>query len=147
MESAGEFELLSITIEEELFPSIPKGLVLLDLKNCNWSFSYSLTVKPYKPGFVKVELDTSYEIQEIGNEDGDTICFLRLIDKFKVTDVDDGETKVEFLDIFFAISTGHHQSIFAVKNKDNFLAEFLPTMFNKDSFTYPIQKTVQDEWK
>jgi len=146
MESAGEFELLSITIEEEWFPNIAKGLVLFDLKKCNWSFSYSVTVKPHKPGFVKVVLNTSYTIQEIGNEKGNKICFLSLIDEFKVTDVDDEETKVQFLEMFISISTGHHQGIFAVKNKDNFLAEFLPTMFDKDSFTHFTLKTIQDEW-
>jgi hypothetical protein len=147
MESSGEFELLSITIDEEWFPNIPKGLVLLDLKNCNWGFSYSLDVQPYKRGFVKAVLTTCYTIQEIGKEGEDSICFLSLIDEFKVTDVSDEETKVQFLEMLIAISTGHHQAIFAVKNKDNFLADWLPSMFDNSTFKDPILKTIRDDWK
>ena len=147
MESSGEFELLSITIDEEWFPKIPKGVVLLDLKNCNWGFSYSLDMQPYKPGFAKAVLTTCYTIQEIGQEGEDSICFLSLIDEFKVTDISDEETKVQFLEMLIAISTGHHQAIFAEKNKDNFLADWLPSMFDNSIFKDPILKTIRDDWK
>ena len=141
------FELLKIDIVEEWFPKIPKGLVLLDLKNCKWGFSFYFTVKPYKPGFVKLLLTTTYEVQENDNPDGETICFLTLANEFKVSDLVDVELKVMCLGIFLEISTGHHQSIFAEKNKDNFMADFMVSMFDKTTFTEVITNIVQDDWK
>jgi len=140
------FELLSIDITDEYFPS---HLAKMNVKGCDhytWNYTFSFSFSPYTAGYERVCFSMGFDLIDKDDPEGDPIAWLEIDSNFKFTTA--GITnahKATLMHTFLKLTAGHIQGIYAVKFEKTPFAAILPPELNPDKYHDYIIKEIKNE--